>query len=93
MSVATKTNAQMSLVTLRVRFEMRKVGGGSTRGVLDLVNALHRSLESQGGSAFAVRRPGFVLIEATVSSVAYLEEWFHGLGEMYRRKGEDCDTR
>jgi hypothetical protein len=80
----------MNLITLRVRFEVKSDGNNSVKGIQDWVNAMHRQLFEKGGSAYAVRRPGFVLIEATVPSVQFMEEWLHSCGEALARGGRDC---
>jgi hypothetical protein len=77
-------------MTLRVRFEFVNPCGNDARAVQDFVNDLHRSLVSSRGTAYAVRQPGFVLIEATVPSVGFLEERLHVLAEAFIRHGRNC---
>jgi hypothetical protein len=80
----------MKLTTLRARFEIKNAVGNDVRGAQDLVNDMHRRLVVMGGSAYAVRRPGFVLIEATVPSVEFMEKSLRALGGALAREERDC---
>jgi hypothetical protein len=87
---ASPKEPSMKLTTLRARFEIKNAVGNDVRGAQDLVNDMHRRLIVMGGSAYAVRRPGFVLIEATVPSVEFMEECLRALGGALARGGKDC---